>query len=136
MNPTRDHPNIEILRTVYEDLTRLGKFCSDDIVLHAAAPGPGDARCVGKASVMEKERELIRLTGDTLVMDVQGIIANDHFGAVIGLLRAGGDGTAIAMPFCGLWRFRDGVLVEHWENAYDASELTRFLINRSQPESV
>ena len=34
----------------------------------------------------------------------------------------------MAMPFCGLWRFRNGQITEHWENAYDAAEFGRFLM--------
>jgi len=59
-------------------------------------------------------------------MDVQHITANDYFGAVLGVLRAHLDGDNLAMPFCGLWRFRDGLIVEHWENGYDVSAMTRF----------
>jgi ketosteroid isomerase-like protein len=123
------HPNVETLRTVYADLTCLGEYVSDDVVLHdAARGGANDGRHVGRQAVMAKEYQLIRLTGNTLVMDVQDIIANDHFGAVIGVLRASDNGDTVAMPFCGLWRFRDGLIVEHWENAYDASVLISFLL--------
>ncbi|MNI90286.1 hypothetical protein D3C73_1477910 [compost metagenome] len=56
-------------------------------------------------------------------MDVQSIIANDHFGAVMGALRLLIRGKEHEMPFCGLWRFRNGRIIEHWENAYDAAVL-------------
>lgn len=122
---TSAHPNVKILRTVYADLTRLGEFASDDVVLHGAVGGD----YAGKEAVAAKEDELIRLTGNTLLMDVQHITANDYFGAVLGILRAHLDGDDLAMPFCGLWRFRDGLIVEHWENGYDASVMIRFFTN-------
>lgn len=78
-------------------------------------------------AVLAKELDLIRLTGNTLFMDVQDIIANDQFGAVLGILRVHLSSKEIAMPFCGLWRFRNGRIVEHWENAYDAPALGHFL---------
>jgi ketosteroid isomerase-like protein len=121
------HPNVETLRAVYADLARIGEHTSADVVLHAAERGPADIRYVGRRAVVAKEEELIRLTGGTLVMDVDQIIANDHFGAVLGVLRAHRDGDTVAEPFCGLWRFRDGLIVEHWENAYELAGLTRFL---------
>jgi ketosteroid isomerase-like protein len=70
------------------------------------------------------------MTKNTLVMDVQHIVANDHFGAVLGVIRAHPNGQVMEMPFCGLWRFRSGRIVEHWENAYDAVTLGRFCTDR------
>lgn len=124
------HPNIEILRTIYADLTCIAKYADEDIVLHTAdrdIPG-GAKRVVGKEAVLAKELDLIRMTENTLVMDVQDIIANDQFGAVLGVLRAQLNHREVAMPFCGLWRFRNGSIIEHWENAYDAASLGHFLV--------
>lgn len=125
------HPNVQTLRAIYADLTRLGEYAADDMVLHTAAREVSSdvtaGRIVGKEAAVAKERELIRLTGGTLVMDVEHIAANDHFGAVLGVLRAHHGGATLAMPFCGLWRFRDGLILEHWENAYDVSAIETFL---------
>ncbi|MFJ2008429.1 nuclear transport factor 2 family protein [Streptomyces chartreusis] len=122
---TKAHPNVDALREIYANLTRLGDYAADDIVLHTANREvmPEHGKIHGKEAAVAKERQLIAATGNTLVMDVQDIIANDYFGAVMGVLRAHQDGKALAMPFCGLWRFRDGRIVEHWENAYDIAAL-------------
>lgn len=127
------HPNVEILRTIYADLTRIAEYADDDVLLHTADRDiPGRAtRVVGKEAVLAKELELIRLTDNTLTMDVRDIIANDHFGAVLGILRARLNGKENATPFCGLWRFRNSRIIEHWENAYDAAALDHFLIGAS-----
>ena len=129
MSLANKHPNIETLRAIYADLTGIAEYADDDIVLHTADRDiPGRAkRVVGKQAVLAKEMDLIRLTNNTLVMDVQDIIADGHFGAVMGILRVHLHDREIAMPFCGLWRFRDGRIVEHWENAYDAAALDRSL---------
>jgi ketosteroid isomerase-like protein len=121
------HPNVEILRSIYADLTLLGEYADDGMVLHDAERQESDGRHVGRQAAVDKERALIESTGGTLLMDVEAIIANDYFGTVIGVLRASRDGRDLAMPFCGLWRFKDGRIVAHWENAYDASEIRRFL---------
>jgi hypothetical protein len=129
MNKQSTH--INILRAIYTDLSCIAKYAAEDIVLHTADRGAfgGPAQVVGKQAVLAKELDLIRLTGNTLVMDVQNFTANDHFGAVLGILRARHkNGSAIGMPFCGLWRFHDGKVIEHWENAYDAMALGRFLM--------
>lgn len=124
------HPNVSMLELIYADLSRIADYCDEDVILHTADRGTsaGHAQVIGKKAVLEKELDLIRLTGNTLHMDVERIIANDHFGAVTGVLRAQRGARAIGMPFCGLWRFRDGRIVEHWENAYDARMLSRFLV--------
>ncbi|MFI7122055.1 nuclear transport factor 2 family protein [Amycolatopsis sp. NPDC049868] len=123
------HPNVNTLRMIYADLRRLGEFAADDVVLHTAdrEVNPVGAKVRGREAVVGKERELIALTGDTLFMDVQDIVANDFFGAVTGILRAHRDGKVLAVPFCGVWRFVDGRIVEHWENAYDLSAFVDFL---------
>jgi ketosteroid isomerase-like protein len=124
------HSNVTTLSVIYADLRRIADYCDDDVVLHTADRGAsgGPAQVTGKKAVLDKELDLIRLTGGTLHMDVRDIVANDYFGAVLGVLRAHRDGSSVGMPFCGLWRFRDGRIIEHWENAYDASVLGEFLV--------
>jgi len=127
------HSNVAMLEAIYADLSRIADYCDDDVILHTADRGAsgGPAEVVGKKAVLQKELDLIRLSGKTLHMDVQQVMANDYFGAVMGVLRSRRNGSAIGMPFCGLWRFRSGRIVEHWENAYDAAELGRFLLGGS-----
>jgi ketosteroid isomerase-like protein len=121
--PSGAHPNVEVLRMIYADLPRIAEFAADGIVLHRAdrtTANPG--ACRGVEAVRAHERALVELTNHTLVMDIEHITANDHFGAVLGVLRARHP-RHIAMPFCGLWRFANGRITEHWENAYDATQL-------------
>ena len=121
------HPHVRLLETVYADLMRLADFAAPDIVLHPADRGIDDNRARrGKDAVLAHERDLVRATEGTLVMDTEHIVANDHFGAVLGTLRASRP-RGIAMPFCGLWRFADGLVVEHWENAHAPQQLQRLL---------
>jgi hypothetical protein len=80
MTTNKSHPNTE-----YADLACIAKYANDHIVLHTAD------RCVvgqssqvlGKEAVLAKELELIRLTGNTLVMEVQDVMDNDYFGTVL-----------------------------------------------------
>lgn len=131
------HPNIEVLRAIYADLSCIDRYSDDDIVLHTADRGVsgGPAQVVGKANVLAKELALIDLSHGTLKMEVHSIIANDYFGAVLGVLCTQHGGQFMGMPFCGLWRFRDGRIVEHWENAYDAAELGSFLMGKDTGSS-
>ena len=140
MSTRENHPNVRTLRAVYVDLTRLGEFAADDMILHSAerevVTDPAARRIVGKKAAVAKERDLIRLTGGTLVMDVEHIAANDHFGTVFGVLRAHRGEAKLAVPFCGVWRFRDGLITEHWENAYDLSAFATFLGSQPTPKQA
>jgi predicted SnoaL-like aldol condensation-catalyzing enzyme len=121
------HPHVRILEAVYADLSRLADFADPDIVLHPAHRGSHEGRVVrGRDAVVAHERDLVQATGGTLVMDTEHIVANDSFGAVLGTLRASSPRT-FAMPFCGLWRFADGLIIEHWENAHAPHALQQFL---------
>jgi len=123
--------NVALLNYLYKDLSHISEVSSDDIVLHPAdrdLVSPPRRPVEGLNAVLSHEMALITATGGTLVMDVQDITANDHFGTVLGTLRAKKEGRDnLAIPFCGVWRFRDGQAVEHWENAADPKALERWL---------
>ena len=122
---TTAHPHAQILRTIYADLTTVAHYAADDIVLHRADRTAEDPRvCRGIQAVLAHEQALISLAKNTLTMDVEHIVATEYFGAVLGVLRTRLP-RQIAVPFCGLWRFEDGRIVEHWENAYSAAELNQ-----------
>lgn len=127
---SHDHRNAQTLRTLYQDLTRIDEFADPAIVLHKADRGAGGglSMAIGRRAVRDHELNLADKAHQTLQMEVHDIIADDHFGAVLGTLHATCEGQTIGMPFCGLWRFRDGKVVEHWENAYDARVLNGFLM--------
>ena len=128
--PKELHPNVSALKAIYADLRCIAEYCAPDVVLHPAERSfVSSAQPVaGREAVLAKELDLIRLTDGSLLMDVQEIIANDSFGAVTGTLRAKKEDRTFDMPFCGLWRFRDGRIIEHWENAYDAKAFGQFLM--------
>jgi hypothetical protein len=125
--------NSALLRYVYADLARISIIACEDIVLHPAdrdLSSPPKPPLQGIRAVQAHEEALLAATGGTLIMDVESVTANDHFGAVMGTLRATKDGCEdLAIPFCGVWRFVDGWAVEHWENASDPNKLGLWLEN-------
>ncbi|WP_326782866.1 nuclear transport factor 2 family protein [Streptomyces sp. NBC_00151] len=123
---TGHRKNCETLCYVYQDFERLAETSADDIVLHPAGRTSTADDVHGLPHVLLHERNLLAATGGTLFMDVQHVSATASFGAVLGMLRAQAP-TTVAMPFCGLWRFADGRLVEHWENPYSFADLSRQL---------
>jgi ketosteroid isomerase-like protein len=132
------HPHEEMLRAIYADLSLLTEFASEDIVLHAAGPrgimaagsrGVMTGDYIGKRALLAREIELFRRSGGSLAMIPDGIVANDYFGAVLGRLTANRHGRRFAGEFCGLWRFHDGHIVEHWEHAADWPAVERFFMD-------
>lgn len=139
--PNGDFASTEqLLRYLYEDLTRISQVVSADIILHRADRDllqAGESEPVrGVDAVQAHQEALVAAARGTLRMEVESISANEHFGAVLGILHACSSasdhegevtGELLAMPFCGLWRFVDGVAVEHWENAADPARLREWL---------
>ncbi|KAK0631200.1 hypothetical protein B0T14DRAFT_501292 [Immersiella caudata] len=115
-----------LLQYLYEDLSRISEVASRDILLHTAdrdLSSPSKAPLRGVEAAQAHEDALIAATGGSIVMDVQSISANEHFGSVMGVLRASKTGREdLAIPFCGVWRFEGGWAVEHWENAIDPGQ--------------
>ncbi|KAK3372996.1 hypothetical protein B0T24DRAFT_678480 [Lasiosphaeria ovina] len=90
-----------LLRYLYSDVRRISDVASPDILLH-----PADRHV--SASRAAYEDALVAATRGTLRMDVQSMIPNAHFGAVLGVLRATKQGCDdLAVSFCGVWRFVD-----------------------------
>jgi len=140
----KPHPHVEMLRAIYADLSLLTELASEDFVLHAAGPrdimpvgsrGIMTGDYVGKRAVLARETELFRRSGGSLVMTPGDIVANDHFGAVLGRLAANRHGHRFEGDFCGLWRFQDGHIVEHWENAADWPAVERFFVDEFNDEA-
>lgn len=120
-----------LLRYIYDDVSRISEVSSPNILLHPAdrdLSSPPKPPLRGIHAAQAHEDGLIAATGRTLVMDVESITANEHFGAVMGVLRATKAGMEdLAIPFCGVWRFQNGWAVEHWENAVDPGRLKIWL---------
>ncbi|KAK0702253.1 hypothetical protein B0H67DRAFT_595390 [Lasiosphaeris hirsuta] len=122
-----------LLRYLYADLTRISEVASEDIQLHSAdrnLSSPPKPPIKGVRAVQAHENALVEATGGSLVMDVESISANEHFGTVLGTLRARRHGVAdLAVPFCGVWRFDCGKAIEHWENAKNPADFESWLKN-------
>ena len=125
--------NQALLQHLYADVTRISQVSTNDIILHTAdrdLSSPPRPPLRGKTAAQTHEDALVALTQGTLVMDVQTIVANEHFGTAMGILRARKEGRGdLAIPFCGVWRFEKGLAAEHWENAVNARALEEWLLS-------
>ncbi|KAH8879252.1 hypothetical protein GQ53DRAFT_756148 [Thozetella sp. PMI_491] len=119
---------VSLLRYMYEDVRRISHIATRGILLHTfdrALSSPPKPPLRGIVAAQAHEDALVAASGSSLFMDVEKISANDHFGAVFGMLRAKATaGTEeLAVPFCGFWRFEEGRAAEHWENVTDIDAL-------------
>ncbi|KAI1426570.1 hypothetical protein F5Y12DRAFT_270575 [Xylaria sp. FL1777] len=123
-----EHPQ-ELLRYLYADLTRISQVVSPNIILH-----PYDASLAnlhGITAVQAHEEALVAATGSTLSMSVESILVSSVFGVVSGTMRARRPGSEdLEAGFRGLWRFEDGIPVEHWEAITgDAQKVARWFMD-------
>ncbi|KXX72903.1 hypothetical protein MMYC01_210565 [Madurella mycetomatis] len=137
-NPPKDFPNTTArLIHLYADITRFSQISSPHIILHPAdrdLTSPPRPPVRGIEAVQAHAEALVAATGGTLAMEAESIVADEVFGCVMGVIRAGrddGDGDCgegegkgrrprgkIAMRFCGVWKFdEEGRAVEHCGNS-------------------
>lgn len=123
-----EHPNALLLRRAYGNLDLLANACADDVVVHSnGTVGIASGDWVGKEAMMSRVTELWRRSGETLNLPVEEVMANDYFGVVLARFTAHRpDGRHLDMPICGVWRFENGTIVEHWENCHDWSGFEKF----------
>ncbi|KAK8040793.1 hypothetical protein PG994_013800 [Apiospora phragmitis] len=128
----------DMLRWLYADLTRISQVAAPDIILHRAEDHSNPLR--GAAAAQEHEEGLVAAAGGTLAMNVDRVSSNEHFGSVMGTLRAQSQNMGVpdlAVPFCGVWRFEKGTLAEHWENvSVDPAKVARWFEEAARAKVV
>ncbi|KAK8136073.1 hypothetical protein PG984_004013 [Apiospora sp. TS-2023a] len=127
----------DMLRWLYADLTRISQVATPDIILHRVHDHSRPLR--GAAAAQAHEEGLVAAAGGTLVMEVDRVSSNEHFGTVMGTLRAQSRHKGVpdlAAPFCGVWRFDGkGKLAEHWENvAVDPDQVAQWFENNARQQ--
>ncbi|KAI0555615.1 hypothetical protein F4679DRAFT_176818 [Xylaria curta] len=132
-NRRRFSDNADLLRWFYKDITRLSQVSSPYVSLRVADRNSTVLRGINEAQArMEALKEA---TGGTLFMDIERVSANRKFGVVFGIMRARSPGLQdLAIRFCGVWRFVDGIVVEHSESLMENHEkLEKWLWHAKYP---
>jgi hypothetical protein len=125
------HPHVAIIRRLYTDLRTIGDVAHKGIALHPGSSGLLDVGTLyGVEAVTDHMKALYRLSHGTLRIDLDAVIANDCFTTAVGTLEITAPDPK-TVPFCGVWRFEDGLIVEHWEhdwNPHDLADVTERLL--------
>lgn len=111
------HPNEALLRREYEarargDLRALEEIFHEDIVWHVPGRSAIAGTYRGRVEVMEYTRRRRELAQGTFEITVHDILANDDWALVIATGRAERHGRLHEWRAHGLYRFKDGQIVE------------------------
>lgn len=111
------HPNALLLRAGYDAPGIHAKVFTEDFVAHTL----GHNRTAGDWHGAEKMAEhlalILELTQGTIKVTplTRFAIANDRFGVVFSRATAEREGQRVDQYVCGVWRFEEGRIAEHWE---------------------
>ena len=111
-----EHPNAALLRRLYGgDSDALFKNIAPDYQVHI----PGRSSIAGKYPGIEghlRHREAIQNAagGSMKLKTVGSFLADDSWGLVPSRVTASRDGKSFDQQGFGLWRFRNGLVTDHW----------------------
>lgn len=111
------HPNEALLRREYEarargELSALEELFHEEIVWHVPGRSAIAGTYRGRDAVIEYSRRRQELVGGTFKIMVDDILANDQWALVIATGHAERHGQTHEWRAHGLYRFRDGKIVE------------------------
>lgn len=123
-----EHPNVELLRKIYaRDRDALKSGMSPDFVCHTPGRSQISGNYKGTDFLTVRIAKVAELTGGTFRARSLGpMLVNDEWGMVPVQVSAERDGKKMDMPAFGIWRFKDGQVLEHWEMNYDQAAFDEF----------
>lgn len=116
-----DHPHALWLTDLYrvdesaQDAERVAGALarmSPDFVIHT---GGIQLAATGRMDFMLAYGQRRAELGGPAPVEIYQILADDNFAIIYALYRSERDGKAWEAPGLGVWRFKDGMAVEHWE---------------------
>lgn len=113
------HPHETLLRREYEsrarrDFAALPDMLHDEVLWHVPGRSVISGVYRGKKEVLEYFRKRQELAGGTFEIIIHDVLANDDHGLVIASGRAKRHGREWHWRGHGLYRFRDGKIIECW----------------------
>jgi ketosteroid isomerase-like protein len=111
-----DHPNAALLRQLYGgDRQALYDRISPDYLVHVPGTGQAAGTYRGAGGHADHVKAMGLWTGHTMTKTLPGsYLADDHWGLVPSELEVERGGRRFQVRGFGIWRFREGEVVEHW----------------------
>lgn len=131
IQPTRKttmHKNALLLKRFYErDRDALWDNLHPEYQNHTPGSSQLAGSYAGKEGMLAHIQQMQTLTNGTFRAHHQGVfIADDEWGLVPVTLRAERNGKKLEMLAFGVWRFKDGLFIDHWENPWDLKTFEEF----------
>ncbi len=119
--PSALHPNALILRAGYDDPPIHATIFTDGFVAHTPGRNPVAGDWQGADPMAEHLGRIRELSGDTMSVRplTRFALANDGFGVVFSRATASRGSEKLDQYVCGVWRFDQGRIAEHWELVSD-----------------
>lgn len=127
-----DHPNVSRIQKALEayaasDWSAMKPFLDDDIVWHVGGNHPLSGTYKGQEAVLGYFAKAQELTGGSLKLSVDEILANDSYGAVWLTATGAREGRTLDVQLAEAFRLgSDGKWVEYWALADDQPAVDDF----------
>jgi ketosteroid isomerase-like protein len=127
----REHPHAELIRRGYEafaegDMAALSDMMAEDVVWHVPGEGPLAGEHRGREAVLGFFKEARDLSGGTLQVNVQSIVALEKVAVALTRLRASRAGKDLDAIGAVVYKVKDGKINEAWSLARDVKRKAEF----------
>lgn len=119
--------NVQLLKDIYANPELVFEHLHPDFTLHSPGQSPIAGKFYGADGIREHFADMDRLSADSFNHDVkEAYLADDNWGMVVHFMEGERNGVKLAMNGFGLWRFKDGKIIDHWEAVADQELWDRF----------
>lgn len=118
---------VELLKKIYANPELAFEHLHPDFKLHS----PGHSQIAGTFHGAEATRKHLEhmdeLSAGSFNHDVhEAYLADENWGMVVHCMEGERNGVKLDMWGFGIWRFKDGLLIDHWEHVADPELWDRF----------
>ena len=119
--------NVELLKAIYANPELVFEHLHPDFTLHAPGNNLIAGTFRGAEGIKDHFADMDRLSTGSFNHDVQeAFLADENFGMVVHRMEGERNGVQLKMFGFGLWRFQDGLIIDHWESVADQALWDRF----------
>lgn len=118
---------VELLKKIYANPELVFEHLHPDFTLHSPGRSPIAGTFYGAEGIRKHFADFERLSSGSYKHDVQeAYLADDNWGMVVSVMEGERNGVSLDMWGFGLWRFKDGLLIDHWETLSDPEQWDKF----------
>ena len=111
---------IELLKRIYNNPQLVFEYLHPDFTLHAPGQNPIAGTFHGAEGMKAHFKKMESMTNNSFVEELTDtFLADDSFGMVVHRMTAERNGKKLDTWGFGLWRFKDGLIIDHWESVGD-----------------